>query len=100
MSTRSENTKNSKRVTITVPTDLLLSVDRISRRMGVTRSALIVTLLREFSRPLTKIVDSLPPEGSEATEADLRRFRGASAEAISEEILRLLEDEGQHDLFK
>lgn len=90
----------SKRITCTLPADLVVDLDRVSYRMNITRSALVATVLKQTISPLASIIDLLPPEGSEVTEATVKRFRGDSARIISDQITNLLLDEGQHDLFK
>jgi hypothetical protein len=41
----------------------------------------------------------MPPPGSDVTEADVKRFRGASADLISKQLAQLLLGEVQNDLF-
>jgi hypothetical protein len=40
-------TVNTKKVAITIPTDLVIMIDNISKQMGLSRSKYISTVLRE-----------------------------------------------------
>lgn len=87
------------RVTVSMPDDLLSDLDYVAGRFGISRSGVVTGLLGQVLPSVREIAALLPPEVSEATEADVKRFRGASAEIISRQIAKLLAGEVQHDLF-
>lgn len=70
----------SVRVTVTLPATVLNNLDRVARRMGVSRSALLGELLAVPVEAMAEVVDALPAVGS--TEDDAKRVRGKSAALI------------------
>jgi hypothetical protein len=87
------------RVTISLPDDLLSDLDFVASRFKITRSGVVSGLLSEVVPSVRAIVGLMPPPGSDVTEADVKRFRGASADLISKQLAQLLLGEVQNDLF-
>lgn len=87
------------RITVSLPDDLVDDLDFIASRFGISRSGVVAGFLREVAPPTREIAALMPPEGSAISEADVMRFRGASAEVISKKIAALLVGEVQDDLF-
>ena len=82
------------RVSFTVPEGLDDDLRYLSRRTGVTRSALLVSLLSEPLHDLRGLVEAVPDN---PTPEQVVRARGASLELVEERVgsLRKLGD----DLF-
>jgi hypothetical protein len=87
------------RVTVSLPDDLLADLDFVAARFGISRSGVVTGLLQEIAPSTREIAALMPPEGAGVSEADVMRFRGASAEVISKKIATLLMGEVQNDLF-
>lgn len=87
------------RITATLPDDLVSDLDFIASRFGVSRSGVLTGFLREIVPSAREIAALMPPPGSDVTEGDVKRFRGASADVISMHIAKLLIGEVQDDLF-
>lgn len=87
------------RITVSLPDDLVADLDFIASRFGASRSGVLSGFLREMVPAAREVAELMPPPGTEATEADVKRFRGASARVISDQITKLLIGEVQDDLF-
>lgn len=83
-----------QRTTFTVPDDLVRDLAYLSKRVGVSRSALVSSLLTQPVHDLRHLVEQIPES---PTPADVRRLRGESEKIVHErlEALKGLED----DLF-
>ena len=83
---------DTRRISLSVPTDLASDLDYISSRLGVSRSGFVTQLLlsAELGK-LRSLIESIPEQPSEA---DARRFRGDSKRYIAESIARLQELQG------
>lgn len=90
----SMSTQNFRKITLSVPPDLVEGLDYISGRVGVTRSALVTSLMSEPIRDLWDLVSQVPENPSPE---DVVRLRGKSQEVVSQRVesLRRLSD----DLF-
>lgn len=75
--------RNLKKISITVSPDLVSDLDFLSQRTGVSRSALITSLLAEAVPEMRKFLEQLPmhPEP-----ADVVRFRGESEAVVRARI--------------
>ena len=69
-----------RRITVSIPNQLALDIDYVHKRIGVSKSAFISSLLVEGVSDLRALLESLPDNPSPD---DLVRFRGASAEMVS-----------------
>ena len=87
------------RITISLPDDLLADLDFVASRFGISRSGVVAGLLKEIVPPTREIASLMPPAGESVSEADVKRFRGASAEIISKQLAKALLGEVQNDLF-
>tara|TARA_R100001126_G_scaffold9124_1_gene4669 strand:+ start:248 stop:517 length:270 start_codon:yes stop_codon:yes gene_type:complete len=86
------------RVTVSLPDELVSDIDFVAHRFEVSRSGLLAALLSHTMPTIMEIVTLMPDPSGEVTEADVKRFRGASADVISKQIAALLMG-GQNDLF-
>ncbi|WP_270832374.1 CopG family transcriptional regulator [Aeromonas sp. QDB03] len=75
--------RNLSKVSVTLPPDLVESLDQIASRLGVSRSALISDFLSEAVGTLRPLLDTIPLS---PTEADKLRFRGESEEVIKQRL--------------
>ena len=90
------------RISLTIPDDLLETIDFVSRRFQLSRSALISEILRQSADPM-KVLAELMPDDMEALddserEHTARRLRGASADIVATQVRNLLNG-GQGDFF-
>ena len=72
-----------------VPPELASDLNFVHRRLGISKSALVTSLLQDGLRNFRLLLESLPPEPDDQ---DMRRFRGASADLILEQMKALQED--------
>lgn len=91
---------STKRCSVSLPTELVEQLDFVAGRMKVSRSALLSALLSEAMPGLVHIISVLPEDPSMVTEADARRFRGATADVLSKQIGDIIRAGGQDDLFR
>jgi len=87
------------RVTVSLPDDLVDGIDLVANRFEVSRSGLLAALLTQLMPPIVEIATIMPDPSEGVSEADVKRFRGASADIISKQIAGVLMG-GQDDLFK
>lgn len=71
------------RVTVTLPGGLVEDLDFAASRLRVTRSGIVAALLADTVPAVRQLAAAYPERIEDATEADIKRFRGASAEIIS-----------------
>lgn len=65
---------NTKRVSMTLPLDLMDDLDSVSTRLRVSRSSLISEILRTNISPIKEIIDTIPTmDSSESGELSLSR---------------------------
>lgn len=84
-----------KRVTVSLPDDLVGNIDRVARLMGVSRSGLLSGLLKETDFQSLEHLLSLAVEARESSDPEVvRRFRGDSALVITDQLQRVLESQG------
>ncbi|MNF78957.1 hypothetical protein D3C84_611580 [compost metagenome] len=85
---------NLRKITITMAPDLVDSIDYVSGRLGISRSAFISQLMGESVALLRPLLEAVPLD---PTPADAVRFRGESADVVRAKIAML---KGlTHDLF-
>jgi hypothetical protein len=85
-------TVGTRRCTYSVPTSLAHNIATVAKRMNVSQSALIATVLEEPLAQLAELVADIPPQ---PTGEDVKRLRGKSVALIRgvvDEALRDLED--------
>lgn len=76
----------SKRLTITVPEDVLLQLDFASAKMQISRSAFVSGLLVNSLPSLCSVLAKLPDVPEDATDGHSRRFRGEAVRVISRQL--------------
>lgn len=86
--------RNLRKISITMAPDLVDSIDYVSGRLGISRSAFISQIMGESVTLLRPLLEAVPID---PTPADAVRFRGESAEVVRAriEVLKGL----THDLF-
>lgn len=89
-----------KRCSVSLPSDLVDDLDYISKRLRMSRSALLSSILAEGLPSLVQIVTVLPEDLSKVTDVDARRFRGETADVLSKQVSDIIRLGGQHDLFR
>lgn len=82
----------TKRVSVSLPADIAGHLDFISKRLGISRSALVAQLLIAADLGSVHTLLSTLPES--ATDTDVRRFRGDSKEYVREQLERLSDLQG------
>ena len=75
--------RNLRKISVTLPPQLVDDLDYISRRLGVSRSALIGQILPEGIGLMRSLLVDVPEN---PTPEDVVRFRGASADEIRQRI--------------
>ena len=81
-----------KRVSLSLPSDLVEDVDYICSRLGLSRSGFISQLLLNLNvRSIRALVENVPEQ---PTADDVKRFRGSSAAYFEEQLQRLQELQG------
>jgi hypothetical protein len=71
--------RNLKKISVTLPPDLVDGLDYVSGRLGVSRSALIGQILPDSIEVLRGLLVDVPEN---PTPEDVIQFRGASAAEI------------------
>jgi len=82
----------SKRVSISLPSDLASDIDYIATRLGITRSAFITQFLLGGNLHKFRALLSAIPE--QPSEGDAKRFRGDSRAYIAEQLAKVQELQG------
>ena len=89
----------SRRISLSLPDDLIGQLDFVSDRMGLSRSALVSALLSQGLPTMVDMLKAVPANPDDATPSERRRFRGIAAKSIANEIEDLLTGESQNDFF-
>lgn len=79
-----------KRCSVSLPSDLVDDLDYISKRLRMSRSALLSSILAEGLPSLVQIVTVLPEDLSKVTDVDARRFRGETADVLSKQVADII----------
>ena len=83
-----------RRCTMSLPSDLVEKLDKLSALVGVSRSALVAELLGES----VDILDSMLQVAAVPSPENLRRLRGDSTRVVQEKVAEL-KDLLEGDLF-
>lgn len=92
--------QKSYRATFTLPPVMAVTLNRVAKRMRMSQSALLVLLLEEPLETLERLAALMPLPSDPATTVpadQVRRLRGASAEAIRTAVRDALEVADQLD---
>lgn len=76
---------NVRKVSLSLPSDLVRDIDFVAAALGLSRSAFISAYLRDAITPLVPLAHVVSTSGS----SDAKRYRGESMEAINGLIDRL-----------
>lgn len=74
-----------RRCTMSLPSDLVDKLDKLSALVGVSRSALVAELLGES----VDVLDSMLQVAAVPSPENLRRLRGDSARVVQEKVSKL-----------
>lgn len=74
-----------RRCTMSLPSDLVEKLDKLSALVGVSRSALVAELLGES----VDVLDSMLQFAAVPSPENLRRLRGDSARVVQEKVSEL-----------
>lgn len=88
-----------KRTSFSLPEDFVSDLSYVSRRLGVTRSALVSELMGELVCSYAGILRQLPEDPDAVTDADLKRFRGSSVDLVKRKIQNVKDQHSGFDLF-
>lgn len=72
-----------RKITISIPEDMVLDLDYISKRIKVSRSALLTQITQDPLHTLRELVSSVPEN---PTTEDIIRAKGRSIEIIGDRI--------------
>lgn len=75
-----------RRVTLSLPEELAADLTYVHKRMNISKSALVSSMIADAIHDFRQLVESLPPEPD--TE-DVKRFRGKSADLILHRVASL-----------
>lgn len=84
------------RLSISCPQALASDLNFVSRRLSISKSAIVTTLLQEGLRDFRMLLESLPPDPDDK---DMARFRGASAEMIVARMQSIVDDIAENKGF-
>lgn len=76
-----------KRVSLSLPSEVVDDLDYISKRLGISRSAFVSQMLLSVELGSVRALVASIPESP--TDADARRFRGDSREFVREQLEKL-----------
>ena len=79
---------NVKRLSLSVPPEFASDLNFISRRMNVSKSAVVTTLMAQGLQDFRMLLETLPPEPDDQ---EMARFRGKSAEVITTRMNTILQ---------
>lgn len=82
----------SKRVTISLPSDIADDLSYIASRLGISRSAFLAQLLTEAN--LGKIRALLSTIPDDPSDGDVKRFRGESRQFVEDRMSQLQSMQG------
>lgn len=72
-----------RKIHVSIPDTVVEDLDYISKRMGITRSALLSNLIAEPTYDLRTLMETVPEN---PTPQDIMRSRGASASLIKKRL--------------
>lgn len=78
-----------RRVSLTLPPDLVANLDTLAEGMCVTRSSLVTCLLREHVADLADLLVEFDGFQYDVTTDDVRRFRGQSETVVVRRLRQL-----------
>lgn len=85
---------NTTKISVSLPAEVVENLDYLSKRMGVSRSAIISEMLGESLADAARLVALIPPN---PTPADVLRMRGESEELVRQRLASINSPSG--DLF-
>lgn len=81
--------RRTYRCTYSLPVEMAHNISRIAKRMGISQSALLATVMQEPIAQLASLVDEIPPQ---PTGEDVKRLRGKSIDLIKSRVDEALRD--------
>lgn len=92
--------KSTRRITLSIPSDLVDELDRVAKHLGITRSALASGLLSPITSQLVQVIADVDVE---SPTGDSRRMRGKSVALIGDllaEVQSVYDDVSREDAAK
>jgi len=86
-----------KRTSLTLDENLIVDLDYVGKRLGVSRSALLSNIASQAVADLKALLEGIPEDPNER---DIKRFKGASIDLINERLQGLEEIRKDGDIFK
>jgi hypothetical protein len=78
-----------KSISVSLDDEVVKTLTMAARRLGVSRSAFINTILGQSRLDIEKMIKLMPDEGEDM---DPRRFRGAAIDIITEQYKDLVQE--------
>ncbi|WP_447530566.1 hypothetical protein [Vreelandella sp. TE19] len=82
---------NMKRVSFTLPPEVVQHLNFISHRLGVSKSSVVGDMLGKGLSPLVELLRAMPDQNTAPSDDVIRRVRGASSEQIRDQLNHLRE---------
>jgi len=86
------------RVSLTIPDDILANLLYVSKRMGISRSSLVSSVLEGSVAHMKDMLELIPEDATSLSGSEVKRMRGLSVDIIKDQI-QALEDLNDDDLF-
>jgi len=86
-----------KRTSLTLDENLILDLDFVAGRLGVSRSALLSNIASEAVRDLKSLLEGMPEDPSAL---DVKRFSGASIDLVNKRLQDLEELQRDGDIHE
>lgn len=86
------------RVSFSIPDETLDDLGYVSKRLGISRSSLVASMLEGSVPKMRSILEMIPVDATALTDGESKRMRGMSADIIKDQI-QALRDLENDDLF-
>lgn len=86
--------KGTRRVSVSLPSQLALDLAAVAKRLNITQSALVAQLLTEPMADLRHLIELVPEGATSLTAEQTRRLRGASADLIAKRVSDAIREVG------
>lgn len=87
------------RTSMSLPAEFIRDLNYVSKRMGITKSALLTQVAQEGVSELAKLFSQLPEDPTEFTEEKRQRLRGDSILQIEQRYKEVQDQLNGYDLF-
>ena len=86
------------RVSFSIPSDTLDDLGYVSKRLGISRSSLVASMLDASVPKMRSMLEIIPDDATSLIGGEAKRMRGLSADIIKDQI-QALRDLENDDLF-